>query len=182
MRIKHSNFLRGLRENLGFKWWLGAFSLLIAGVIATFGFISGSFMSAYTTHGMNQTYALVVEANVPPPSSMDAMTPAMRFRWKRNATLLNFTAGGAQRSAMVSTLPYSMEGMQVLIWYNAETFGNVMLDEERPFQVPPNMLPVGAICLAIGIWMIWYDRHLKSGRHTPVARPGVGGGRHKGRF
>jgi len=177
-----SNLLRGTRENLGFKWWLGAFSMLLAGAIMTIGFIFGSIMTAYVTSGMNQTYALVIQANVPAPQAMDAMTPAMRHRHEQNATLITFTAGDTERSTMVSTLPAYMEGRQVLIWYNATTFSNVMLDDERPFQIPQGMLPWGVICTAIGIWMIWYDHRLKRGYLKPVERAGLGGGRHMGRF
>jgi len=177
-----SQFLRGMREHIGFRWTICAILLVFTGCILAPGFIFGSVMSAHELRDMNSTHAIVLETNVPPPASMDAMTPAARHRWERNATLVTFTAGGAERSAMVSTLPSSMQGASVLIWYNATTFGNVLLDDDRGFQPNINMLIVGVLTLAIGIWMIRYDRKLKRGHLKPVTRTGLGGGRHQGRF
>jgi len=176
-----NNHIIPAKTRLGFRWYMFLFSMLIAGSVSFFGFIFGSVMTAHTTSGMNQTYALIMEANVPPPQNLEGLPQAQLHRWQQNATLLSFTADGAEHFAMVSTQPANMEGQQMRIWYNATTFGNVMLDSERPFRVPRNMLPIGVICLSIAIVMLWHANRLKQGYVRPVKRHGLGGGRHKGR-
>jgi len=178
--LQVGRFIRAQREIAGFKWLLLAYTLAGIGLFFTLWFVFVTFLSAHELQGMNSTYALIVE-NIPIPDDIDSITPAMRHRLQQNATLITFTAGGEERSVMVSTQPVAMQGSQVLIWYNAATFGNVILDDNRNFQAGTNMLAWGVVMLAVGIVLIGYDRRFKAGRLKPIERPGLGGGRHMGR-
>ena len=178
--------IRLVRDSTGFKWLVCGIILILVGLVLVPGFFFGLVMSAYEIRGMRSTYATVVETNVEIPESIDAMTPAARFRLEQNATLLSFTAGGSYRAAMVGTMPASAQGTSVLIWYNPQTFDQVIVDSERNFRPVSNMLVWGILTLIIGLWMTVYDVKIRKGliKHAPVSanKIGLGGGRHKGRF
>lgn len=178
----HSPMARQLIMQRPWLWCITAVMLIGVGIACILGFFAFNALASAEVRGMHRTYATIVNPNVALPADAD-LSNLQRLRWENNATQIEFEAGGETRQSMVGTMANRRQGEQIVIFYNPQTFGNIIVQEGRAFVTESNVLILGVVVLPIGIWMLKMFIKIKKtpAQRVTIQRPGLAGGRHKGR-